>query len=392
MIIINGEKYIMTYEELFKKNIEQEQLIKEKNIEIDKLKVTIENQQLHINTLNKLVFGPRSEKAPQDKGIIYVEGTQVSIFGEIKDEEIKEQVEEQTEEITIHRKKKSKKRISGIKKAELKNVTMETREVMLDEDNQNCPECGEHIEKIGKEVVRQEIEFVPAKFVLVNHVRNIYKCTKCGKDESKKDTPTIIKTKTPNALLAHSFASPSLATEVIYQKYYMGVPLYRQEKIWDDRGLILPRNMMANWCIKISEYYLEPIYNLIIKQIKEQNEVLHQDETTIQCNKEIGKNASSKSYMWVTASGELEKKKAVVFHYSQSRSSKEAEKLLEGYKGILVTDGYAGYNSLDEKLTHAECWAHARRYFLESVPLDENRKPVKTSTGYIRCRIYKRTL
>ena len=117
MIIINGEKYIMTYEELFKKNIEQEQLIKEKNIEIDKLKVTIENQQLHINTLNKLVFGPRSEKAPQDKGIIYVEGTQVSIFGEIKDEEIKEQVEEQTEEITIHRKKKSKKRISGIKKA-----------------------------------------------------------------------------------------------------------------------------------------------------------------------------------------------------------------------------------------------------------------------------------
>ena len=25
----------------------------------------------------------------------------------------------------------------------------------------------------------------------------------------------------------------------------MGVPLYRQEKIWDDKGLVLPRNMMA---------------------------------------------------------------------------------------------------------------------------------------------------
>lgn len=45
----------------------------------------------------------------------------------------------------------------------------------------------------------------------------------------------------------------SLCAEVIYQKYYMGTPLYRQEKMWDDLGLVLPRNMMANWCIKISQ-------------------------------------------------------------------------------------------------------------------------------------------
>ena len=69
----------------------------------------------------------------------------------------------------------------------------------------------------------------------------------------------------------------------------MGVPLYRQEKIWDDRGLILPRNMMANWCIKSSQYYLEPIYNLMLNQMKENSEVLHCDESTIQCNKEQGK-------------------------------------------------------------------------------------------------------
>ena len=292
MIIINGEEYIMTYEELLKRNNELEEKIKDKNeiiaknnieiekkdIQIDKLKATIENQQLHINTLNKLVFGPKSEKQSKDENI-YVEGTQISIFGEVEDEEIKEQVEEQTEEVIVHKKKNSKKKVSGIKKAELKNVTIETREVLLDEDKHNCPECGEQIERIGKEVVRQEIEYVPPKFVLVNHVRNIYKCTKCGTEKSEKETPTIIKAKTPKALLSHSFASPSLATEVIYQKYYMGVPLYRQEKVWDDRGLILPRNMMANWCIKLSEYYLEPIYNLIMKQMKEQNEVIHQDES-----------------------------------------------------------------------------------------------------------------
>lgn len=140
--------------------------------------------------------------------------------------------------------------------------------------------------------------------------------------------------------------------------------------------------MTANWCIKISEYYFEPIYELMLKKMKEQNEVLHCDETTMQCNKEQGKKASSNSYMWVLASGELEEKKGVIFNYSKSRSSEVAQKLLRDYKGILVTDGYSGYNILDKELTHSECWAHARRYFYESVPLDENKKMVTSSDGY----------
>jgi transposase IS66 len=122
--------------------------------------------------------------------------------------------------------------------------------------------------------------------VLKNYVRYIYKCEKCGTEESKKENPTIIKTKTPNAILTHSFVSPSLATEVIYQKYYMGTPLYRQEKMWDDLGLVLPRNMMANWCIKISQYYLEPLYKLMLDKIKENSRLIHCNETTIQVNKE----------------------------------------------------------------------------------------------------------
>ncbi len=318
-----------TYEELQEENRKLQQQNAEQAIEIENLK-------LQINTLNRYIFGSKKESTPKEENI--VEGTQCSIFGEPKDEELKKEVEEKTEEITVYRKKKNKKASSGIKKAELKNIEKETIEYKLAVDQMNCPECGAELEVIGKEVVRQEIEFVPAKLKLKTYVRYIYICKKCGTEESKKETPTIIKTKTPNALLAHSFASPTLATEVIYQKYYMGVPLYRQEKVWDDRGLILPRNMMANWCIKLSQYYLEPIYDLMLKKMKEMNEVLHGDETTIQCNKEPGKKATSKSYMWVLASGELEEKKGVVFSYSRNRSSEVAQKLLKDYKGILVTD------------------------------------------------------
>ena len=102
----------------------------------------------------------------------------------------------------------------------------------------------------------------------------------------------------------------------------------------------------------------------------------------MQCNKEIGKKASSNSYMWVLASGELEENKGVIFSYSSSRSAEIAKKLLKDYKNILVTDGYPGYNILENDVNRAECWAHARRYFYNSVPLDEHKQMIKTSAGY----------
>ena len=342
--------------------------------------IEIENLKLQIQTLNRYLFGSKRESTPKEENI--VEGTQCSIFGEPENEELKKQVEEKTEEITVYRKKKSKKVESGIKKSELKNIEQETIIVKLEEDSLVCPKCGNELTKIGTETVRQEIQYIPAKIKLVTYVREVYKCTKCGKKESENETATIVKTKTPRALLSHSFASSSLSTEVIYQKYYMGVPLYRQEKVWDDRGLILPRSMMANWCIRISQYYLQPIYEMILKQMKKNSEVLHCDETTMQCNKEPGKKATSNSYMWVLTTGEHEKKKGVIFRYSTGRSSEEAQKLLKNYSKILVTDGYAGYNILEKDLNRAECWAHARRYFFESVPLDSKKQPIQTSDGF----------
>ena len=117
----------MTYEELVIQNQELQQQVKNKdieienkNIEINNLKIKIENQQLQINQLNKYVFGSKRESTPKQEENL-VEGTQCSIFGEVKDEEIKEQVEEEIEEITVHRKKNHKKKIAGIKKYRNRN-------------------------------------------------------------------------------------------------------------------------------------------------------------------------------------------------------------------------------------------------------------------------------
>lgn len=370
----------MLYEELLQKYNEQTTELNSIKAELTTTKVELANAQIQLNNLRRIVFGSKREKLPKQD--VLESGDQCCLFENMKDidENLEKQSEEKIEEIIVHRKKNAKKKKAGIKKAFLKNVTINRNEYVLNED-EKCPECNSSLTVVGKKVVRQEIEYISPKIEITEYVQYIYKCNECGTKNSKKDTCTFVKADVPKPLLTHSFVSPSLATEVMYQKYYLGVPLYRQEKMWDDKGLVLPRNMMANWVIKISEYYLEPFYNLMAKQLKRNNELLHCDESSMQCNKEPGRNASSKSYMWVIRSGDLEKQKGVIFRYSASRSANVAQDFLSGFNGILVTDGYAGYNNVEVK-THAECWAHARRYFYESIPLLENKQMDTSCDGY----------
>ena len=343
----------------------------------------VQNLQLQNQSLTKMLFGAKRERTPIANEV--VDGVQYSLFveQEMKEQQMDKQVDKEIEETTendIVHTKKTKNRRGGIRRSFLDNIELLKEEFVI-KDGTVCPECSSNLNPIGKKVVREEIEYVPAKLRIRAYIKMIYKCTKCGGKDSQKETSTFVQPKVPKPMLAHSFASPSLATEVIYQKYYLGTPLYRQEKMWEDKGLILPRSMTSNWMIKLSEYYLEPLRNLIFKELKNTCDVGHADETIIQVNKEPDRSPTSTSYMWVFASGVDEKLQGVVYDYNASRSNETAQKFLKGFKGILVTDGYSSYNNT-EASKHAECWAHARRYFYESIPLDENKKPITDCYGY----------
>ena len=50
---------------------------------------------------------------------------------------------------------------------------------------------------------------------------------------------------------------------------------------------------------------------------------------------------------------------------------------LKDFEGVLLTDGYSGYESLGKryrKITHAQCWAHSQHCFVKS----ENTEPEAT--------------
>jgi hypothetical protein len=71
--------------------------------------------------------------------------------------------------------------------------------------------------------------------------------------------------------------------------------------------------------------------------------------------------------MWVQTGGPPNQP-VILFDYSTSRAQEVPSRLLEGYRGYLMTDDYAGYNALGAQsgVERLGCWAHARRKFVEA--------------------------
>lgn len=104
-------------------------------------------------------------------------------------------------------------------------------------------------------------------------------------------------------------------------------------------------------------------------------DILQMEETTVQVLKELDKTAQSKSYLWLQRGGPP-KHPVILYDYAPSCSQAVPKRLLEGFKGTLQTDGYAGYNAVVavNGLIHVGCMAHARRKFSEAVKAQGKKK------------------
>ena len=132
----------------------------------------------------------------------------------------------------------------------------------------------------------------------MDYYTRTYACEDC---EPKTGFASIYSAKPAPALLKHSLASASTVADVMVKKYVDGIPLARQEKIWEREGVELSRATLANWVIQVSQNWLKPVYERL-KETLLASHVIHADETVIQVLKEDGKKASSESRMWVYAS------------------------------------------------------------------------------------------
>lgn len=352
-------------EDLRKENAELKAKVKELE---DKFELLLEQ----IRLLKHKEFGKSSEKSNKTH-----ENEVDNTFNEAEDASKPEVPEPALEEITYKRRK-----YKGQREAVFKNLPIEIIEYEILEEDKVCY-CGCDRHVIGEET-RTEIKITPAIVSIVKQVRYKYGCRDCEKNGTES---IILIASAPKPVLTGSIASPSAIAYVIHEKYVMGTPLYRLEQQFKRNGIEISRQTMANWLILSYENLLKYIYKRMIEHLI-QKDIIYADETTLQVINEPGRNATTKSYIWLYRTGR-EGPHIIIFEYQKTRAGEHPNTFLKEFEGFLNCDGYDGYLKVGNVVLIG-CFAHARRKFVDaikSLPVDvkNNSKPTAAQEGLAFC-------
>lgn len=231
------------------------------------------------------------------------------------------------------------------------------RERVVHQPACSCPDCGTTMRKIGEDVA-EVLDFVPARFKVIRHVRPKLACPGCQR---------IVQLEAPSRPIERSFAGAGLLAHILVSKYADHLPLYRQAEIYAREGVELERSTMAEWvggCTQLLEPLTEALARYVFAAGK-----LHADDTPVPVL-DPGRGRTKTGRLWTYVrddrpAGSAEPA-AVLFRYSPDRRGEHPQEHLKAFTGVLQADAYAGFGHLyGERIREAACWAHARRAFYE---------------------------
>ncbi len=313
----------------------------------------IEQQAKQIMSLNELVnlyrlrqFAQKSEKISPD---------QISLFDEAELPKQAEAIEETEVAISVA----SYSRKTPGRKPLPKDLPREQRIYDLADHEKMC-DCGHELKHI-KDEKSEQLEIIPAKIYVIEHVRKKYACKHCEE--------TIKTAAMPKQPIPGSIAAPGLLSHVIVSKFQDHLPLFRQEQMLRRIGVDIQRSTLSLWVIRAHQL-LKPMLGMM-KNIIHRYDIAYSDETTVQVLKDPNKGVQSKKYMWLFAGGEPGKF-CYYYHYHHSRSHDVPLTFFHSYKGYIHCDGYPGYDALAAKspdIILSGCMYHVRRKFVEITKL-----------------------
>jgi len=223
--------------------------------------------------------------------------------------------------------------------------------------------CGCCLHCIGEDV-SERLDIVPAQFRVIVTRRPKYSCRAC--------TDGVVQAPAPARLIQAGLPTEATVAHVLVSKYADHLPLYRQAQIIGRQGIDLDRSTLADW-VGRAAFELRPVFDALIADLKRSTK-LFMDETRAPVL-DPGSRKTKNGYFWALARDDRPwgggAPPGVAFTYAPGRGGIHAERILQGFSGILQVDGYAGYNRLigpdriGPDIRLAYCWAHARRKLVE---------------------------
>lgn len=221
-----------------------------------------------------------------------------------------------------------------------------------------CPTCGGALRRLGEDV-SETLEYVPASFKVIRHVRPKLSCRRCER---------IVQAPMPSMPIERGRPGPALLAHVLVAKYATHLPLYRQSAVYAREGVELDRSTLADWVGKTAAL-LAPLTDALRREVLA-GAKLHTDDTPVPVLAPgMGKTKTGR--LWVYARDDRPwsgpTPPAAVFFYSPDRKAERPREHLNGFSGFLQADAYAGYDRLyqDGRITAVGCWGHVRRKFFD---------------------------
>ncbi|RME60756.1 IS66 family transposase, partial [Candidatus Parcubacteria bacterium] len=344
-------------ETLQKEVIYLKSTLQEKAATIESQEAEIKRLEMEVRLLRQKLYGVRSERR-----VVVDPEVQGRLFNEAEAGAKEEEAAEDTEVIQYERRKKK-----GGRRPLPEGLPRIEKVHDISEEDKIC-KCGSRLTRIGEEVT-EELEIIPRQYRVIRHIRPKYACRKCEGLESEGGAVKIAPA--PVQILPKTIATAGMIAAVVVEKYADGLPLYRQAERFRREGIEISRGTLSNWVVRVG-HLCNPVIEVLREEIRKYP-LINVDETPVQVLKEPGRANTTKSYMWVFRGGRPPDDGggggAIIFDYRTTRSGKEILKeYLKGYGGCVQTDGYKGYEELEELgIRHAGCWAHVRRKFVEVV-------------------------
>ena len=213
------------------------------------------------------------------------------------------------------------------------------------EEARTCSACGNaKLETVGDGQPSRIYEWVPGYFVCREHRLETLACT-CG--------DYIVRAEPPARPYENAQYGPGFLSHVVVSKCVDALPLHRMEKMFERQGVPMSRSTLCDLFHRSADL-LEPLYRELLSIVSRAH-VVQADETSVKMQ-----GTDKRAFIWTFLTDGI-----VAYCFSTDRSGITPRSVLEGTRGVLVVDGYTGYNAvLDvDGRTRAGCLAHARRKF-----------------------------
>src|SRR6202790_1885109 len=148
--------------------------------------------------------------------------------------------------------------------ANFETLPVSTHVYELPAEQRRCSCCGEQRQEIGSEESWQ-IEYLPAHFERLRHVRKKYACPRC---EQAGENPQIEAAAKAETAIEKGFAGPGLLAFIVTSKFSDFLPLYRLEDIFERQGFEISRATQSVWCGDVADV-VEPLYRRMAERVRQ---------------------------------------------------------------------------------------------------------------------------